>query len=224
MQPRNLYRPEGYERSGGHNNLNPDLDILQVTTEGYSVSDMNMYYGGCFLLKYMASRRRYTPVKVVESFENEDRVKMFRYIGSSGTLYSKPCEEFYRFMPESGYYLDPTVNQVFSLSFSNFGYKKGFQRGNVFLRKFQDGRFSVNRNSDEDIMNKLIFVLYPEDKGALCRVIDRVTCSVKDSVMMYPWGCVIGKYDTGTNSLLTPMNALIRRVQELQEDVKCQKI
>ena len=217
-----LYHDESYKRLKGHNNLSEEISYESVRTEGYSVRDMNMYYSGTYMLKHIESRNRYTPVYIIECVLEDDGYK-FLYQASSGKRYTRPCSEFISFFVPYGVYLKADTDELFLVQVQLGGYKKSLSAEKLSLKHphpvHGPTRFSY---SHEIALKYLVFCLYPEDKGIYKSVLSRRVFCEQDRVFsVHPWR-QIAQYNSKTNTIRTPCPALLDRLVENKESVKCQ--
>jgi len=218
-----LYHDSSYKRERGHNNLNPEVKTEQITTEGYSLDDLNMYYSGTYVLKHIEKRDRYIPVYISEVRMNDEDVLCFHYIASSGKSYTRPCTEFWSMFIPFGVYLNPVEDSLFKCNLSSGGYKKSLHSSNLsitYYSKYHGGWTNLSSNI-ETRLRFLTFVMYPEDKGIHKGVLSRRLYVRDDQIRLSHPDKQIAEYNFETNTVISPCTELFDRLSEKGEGVKC---
>lgn len=180
--------------------LRRGVEILPVSTDGYTNPDMNMYYSGTYLLYQTEEGFLPCVVNAVEDFVFHITTKTDRMEVSADKLF--------RFLLPSGFYQSGNALVYLSLKLGK-SYKKSITNGGMRVNK----PFSPREIRPFD---GLTMVLSASEEP---QVISRRIALHDGKVIMFPSLKSVGNFKSGL--VTTPFDKLSERINQNRGDLQC---
>lgn len=181
--------------------LNPEIELDRVSSQGYTDSNMNSYYNGCFLLHKRDKDSDYTLVFVQGVNDGGFYVDTVGHSLPDGVnRQCIPYTDCYRFVVPQGFYITPKGN-LFRYSYrQSRSYKKGLYSDYVMREGAGIGRSSA-----------MLHVVFPRQSDFF-RVLSRRVVEYKGCLYTAYKNLRVGKIVGGVAE--TPFDCIKQRIEE----------